>query len=222
MPTTLRPRLSRSSPRRKLPPSRSQSAAAAPDIHAPSRTVHPPFRLFGPFSAGLHRFQPNGLHGSRSYPRRHGVQFQRAHVLYHNFRCDGVAALITGCTERFMQGRGNLQAFGYYAYIAIYALALTRDHETWPCGESRRRDWLRCVPSPIEGRLLFQVTTHCLSCFLGLRGMARAAASTACFRRPPSHENRLRGSRKRLRCAKAARKQRKTLSHLAVGIPMLH
>ena len=125
-------------------------------------------------------------------------------------------------------------------------MALTRDHETWPCGESRRRDWLRRVPSPIEGRLLFQVTTHCLSCFLGLRGMARArplaapagfalrapatrrlrrgriAASTACFRRPPSHENRLRGSRKRLRCAKAARKQRKTLSRLAVGIPMLH
>ena len=40
------------------------------------------------FSAATHRFQPNGLHGSRSYPRRHGVQFRRAHILYHSFRCD--------------------------------------------------------------------------------------------------------------------------------------
>ena len=53
LPTTLRPRISRSSPRRKPPPSRSQSAAAVPDINAPSRTVRPPFRLFDPFSAGL-------------------------------------------------------------------------------------------------------------------------------------------------------------------------
>ncbi len=53
MPTTLRLRLSRSNPRRKPPPSRSKSAAAVPDINAPSRTVRPPFRLFDPFSAGL-------------------------------------------------------------------------------------------------------------------------------------------------------------------------
>ncbi len=36
--------------------SRSQSAAAVPDIDAPSRTVRPPFRLFDPFSARLLRF----------------------------------------------------------------------------------------------------------------------------------------------------------------------
>ena len=60
MPTTLRLRFSRSSPRRKPPPSRSQSAAAVPEIDTPSRTVRPPFRLFDPFSAGLLRFQPNG------------------------------------------------------------------------------------------------------------------------------------------------------------------
>ena len=53
LPTTLRPRISRSSPRRKPPPSRSQSAAAVPDVNAPSRTVRPPFRLFDPFSARL-------------------------------------------------------------------------------------------------------------------------------------------------------------------------
>ena len=53
LPTTLRPRISRSSPRRKPPPSRSKSAAAVPDISAPSRTVRPPFRLFDPFSARL-------------------------------------------------------------------------------------------------------------------------------------------------------------------------
>ena len=52
--------LLRSSPRRKPPPSRSKSAAAVPDIEAPSRIVRPPFRLFDPFSAGLLRFQPNG------------------------------------------------------------------------------------------------------------------------------------------------------------------
>ena len=61
MPTTLRLRISRSSPRRKPPPSRSQSAAAVPDINAPSRTVRPPFRLFDPFSAGLCRFQPTAF-----------------------------------------------------------------------------------------------------------------------------------------------------------------
>ena len=33
--------------------SRSKSAAAVPDIDAPSRTVRPPFRLFDPFSARL-------------------------------------------------------------------------------------------------------------------------------------------------------------------------
>ncbi len=60
MPTTLRLRFSRSSPRRKPPPSRSKSAAAVPEIDTPSRTVRPPFRLFDPFSAGLLRFQPNG------------------------------------------------------------------------------------------------------------------------------------------------------------------
>ena len=63
--------------------SRSQSAAAVPDIDAPSRTVRPPFRLFDPFSARLLRFQPNGFQGSRSYLRRHGVQFRRAHISYH-------------------------------------------------------------------------------------------------------------------------------------------
>ena len=63
--------------------SRSKSAAAVPDVNAPSRTVRPPFRLFDPFSAGLCRFQPSDLHGSRSYLRRHGVQFREARVSYH-------------------------------------------------------------------------------------------------------------------------------------------
>ena len=87
-----------------------------------------------------------------------------------------------------MQRRDNLQAFEHYAYIAIYALALTRDHETWPGGESRRRDWLRHVPSPLEGRFAFSIAIHWRSYCLGLRGMARAAAGTTCFRRPPRHE----------------------------------
>ena len=67
--------------------------------------------------------------------------------------------------------------------------------KTWPGGESRRRDWQRRVPSPLEGRLSSQVATHWLTCFLGIRGMARVAVSTTCFRRPPRHEPRLRGSR---------------------------
>ena len=67
--------------------------------------------------------------------------------------------------------------------------------KTWPGGESRRRDWQRRVPSPPEGRLSSQVATHWPTCFLGLRGMARVAVSTTCFRRPPRHEPRLRGSR---------------------------
>ena len=35
------------------------------------------------FSAATHRFQPNGFQGSRSYLRRHGVQFRRADILSH-------------------------------------------------------------------------------------------------------------------------------------------
>ena len=41
--------------------SRSPSAAAVPDVNAPSRTVRPPFRLFDPFSAGLCQFQPTAF-----------------------------------------------------------------------------------------------------------------------------------------------------------------
>jgi hypothetical protein len=41
--------------------SRSKSAAAVPDVNAPSRTVRPPFRLFDPFSAGLGQFQPSAF-----------------------------------------------------------------------------------------------------------------------------------------------------------------
>ena len=52
--------------------SRSQSAAAVPDIDAPSRTVRPPFRLFDPL-----------IKGSRSYLRRHGVQSRGAAISYH-------------------------------------------------------------------------------------------------------------------------------------------
>ena len=89
--------------------SRSQSAAAVPDIDAPSRTVRPPFRLFDPFSARLgtrlRLGYPLGLsasalkaklfggypsvstrrliNGSRSYLRRHGVQSRRAEQRYH-------------------------------------------------------------------------------------------------------------------------------------------
>ena len=48
-------------PTEKASSSRSQSAAAVPDIDAPSRTVRPPFRLFDPFSAGLDQFQPTAF-----------------------------------------------------------------------------------------------------------------------------------------------------------------
>ena len=41
--------------------SHSKSAAAVPDVNAPSRTVRPPFRLFDPFSAGLDQFQPTAF-----------------------------------------------------------------------------------------------------------------------------------------------------------------
>ena len=88
--------------------SRSKSTAAVPDVNAPSRTVRPPFRLFDPFSArlgtrlwlgyplglsasalkaklfgGYQSVSTHGFQGSRSYLRRHGVQFRRAHIWYH-------------------------------------------------------------------------------------------------------------------------------------------
>ena len=78
-----------------------------------------------------------------------------------------------GCTELFMQRQCDF--------------ALTRYHESWPGGESRRRDCLRRVTYPLEGRS----STHPLTahnsptCPPGLRGMCRAAASPTGFRRPP-------------------------------------
>ena len=60
MPTTLRPRIALK-PAEEASSSRSKSAAAVPDVNAPSRTVRPPFRLFDPFSAGLDQFQPTAF-----------------------------------------------------------------------------------------------------------------------------------------------------------------
>jgi len=60
MPTTLGPRIALK-PAEEASSSRSKSAAAVPDVNAPSRTVRPPFRLFDPFSAGLCRFQPTAF-----------------------------------------------------------------------------------------------------------------------------------------------------------------
>ena len=62
--------------------SRSKSAAVVPDIDAPSRTVHPPFRLFDPFPARLLRFQPDG---SSKAPVRTSVatEFNPGEQRYH-------------------------------------------------------------------------------------------------------------------------------------------
>ena len=117
MPTTPGPRLSRSSQQGKPSPNVPNRRPRFPTSTPPPEpsTHHSGFSIrsqqdsalafgsaipsaFRPrpskqsFSAATHRFQPNDLHGSRSYPRRHGVQFRRAHVLYHNFRHDGVTA----------------------------------------------------------------------------------------------------------------------------------
>ena len=81
-----------------------------------------------------------------------------------------------------------------------FRFALARDHESWPAGESRRRDYLRCVTSPLEVRLeLLHAPTHNLPTLLSvLRGMCRAAASPTGFRRPPNHEHGLRRTQIRL------------------------
>ena len=60
-PTTLRPRILALKPAEGASSSRSKSAAVVPDVNTPSRTVHPPFRLFDPFSAGLGQFQPTAF-----------------------------------------------------------------------------------------------------------------------------------------------------------------
>ncbi len=54
-PTTLRPRILALKPAEEASSSRSKSVAVVP------RTVHPPFRLFDPFSAGLGQFQPTAF-----------------------------------------------------------------------------------------------------------------------------------------------------------------
>ena len=89
--------------------SRSKSAAAVPDIDAPSRTVRPPFRLFDPFSARLLRFQPNG---SSMAPVRTSVatEFnpgeQRYHTINLLFQSIGNSAARGKRVER-ADGRGK-------------------------------------------------------------------------------------------------------------------
>ena len=60
MPTTLGPRIALK-PAEEASSSRSKSAAVVPDVNTPSRTVRPPFGLFGPFSAGFDQFQPTAF-----------------------------------------------------------------------------------------------------------------------------------------------------------------
>ena len=62
--------------------SRSKSAAAVPDIDAPSRTVRPPFRLFDPFSARLNRFQSNGS-SKAPVPTSVATEFNPGEQRYH-------------------------------------------------------------------------------------------------------------------------------------------
>jgi hypothetical protein len=50
--------------------------------------------------------------------------------------------------------------FHIYCSICVDRLALTRDHEPWPGGESRKRDCLWRVPSPLEGRFPTPPLTH--------------------------------------------------------------
>ena len=71
--------------------SRSKSAAAVPDIDAPSRTVRPPFRLFDPFSARLNRFQPNGS-SKAPVPTSVATEFNPGEHGYNiiNFRSESI------------------------------------------------------------------------------------------------------------------------------------
>ena len=52
-----------------------------------------------------------------------------------------------------------------FPYVPADSICATRDHEPWPGGESRKRDCLWRVPSPLEGRfptppLLHSQLTH--------------------------------------------------------------
>ena len=138
--------LSRSSPRRKPPPSRSKSAAVVPDIHAPSRPVRPPFRLFGPFSARLHRFQPNGVQGSRSYLRRHGVQSRRAVVLYQN-HVTHIKSQSSGDRPRISRGQTPHFRQGRRRKIAPSAKKV-KNGGLSPVRPKPRRYWPKCAFRP--------------------------------------------------------------------------
>ena len=81
-PTTLRPRILALKPAEEASSSRSKSAAVVPDVNTPPN--RPP--TLQAFRSVLSRTRPvstHGFHGSRSYLRRHGVQFRRAHISYH-------------------------------------------------------------------------------------------------------------------------------------------
>ena len=131
--------------------SRSKSAAAVPDIDAPSRTVRPPFRLFDPFSARLGTRlwlgYPLGLSasalkaklfggypsvstrrlikGSRSYLRRHGVQSRRAAISYHKV---ALAVYRKFCRARKACRRTGQSpnSFAIFAFFAAKTLQVKR------------------------------------------------------------------------------------------------
>ena len=93
--------------------------------------------------------------------------------------------------------------------------ALTRGHENLAGGESRRRDWLRRVPSPLEGRFTFLVAAHWLSFASAFAGWYAPQPALRAFAARQDTKSRLRGSRKRL--FEATRKPLGTLPHLCLG-----
>ena len=175
-------------PTEKASSSRSQSAAAVPDIDAPSRTVRPPFRLFDPFSARLGTRlwlgYPLGLSasalkaklfggypsvstrrlikGSRSYLRRHGVQSRGAAISYHKLTLS-VYRKFCRARKAWRRTREEFAAARPFASALFRLAAHAAKIICSRCGR-RSRAGRSARSAPLAGRRASRRTASCGEC----------------------------------------------------------
>ena len=105
--------------------SRSKSAAAVPDINAPSRIVRPTLQAFRSVLSETTSVSTQRLFkGSRSYPRCHGVQSRGAVKLYQNHLSHIKPPLRINSDPRTNSWRGNVFVDPQFANCGLCDLRL--------------------------------------------------------------------------------------------------
>jgi hypothetical protein len=137
-----------------------------------------------------------------------------------NRKRKGSLALLSGATNDLCKktaNRPHLSIAHILAYMCMRWRATTK--LGWA---ANRAGAIGCAAFHLRLKADCYAKSRLIGCHVSsaFAGWPAPQPALRAFAAPPRHENRLRGSRKRLRYAKAARKQRGTLSRLAVGIPI--